>query len=261
MTILKKELRQSRVSLPVWTVLLSAMLAMVILIYPEMKDQMTGMSDSFSQMGQFSQAFGMDRLDFGRFQDYFAIEFGNIMGLLGALYASMLGIRSLSSEESGHTAEFLLTHPITRSRVAGEKLLALAVQITLLNLTVALVCFGLTAAIGEEIDEGRVALLFFSNYLMHLELAGITFGLSAFLRRNGFAVGMGIGAGAYFLNILSNLMEELEFLKYLTPMGYTDGAQILCEGTMDAGYLLSGLLLLALSLIAGFRHYSRKDIS
>lgn len=50
-------------------------------------------------------------------------------------------------------------------------------------------------------------------------------------------------------------------MKYLTPMGYTDSAQILHDGVLSGGYLASGLVLLAECVLLGFRQYNRKNIT
>lgn len=261
MIIFKKELRQGRISLLVWTLLLTFMMSACVLIYPQMKEQMESFGESFAQMGEFSQAFGLDQLNFAGFEDFLGLECSNVMGLMGAMFASLLGIRALVSEEKEHTAEFLLTHPITRPQVVGEKLLAIAVQVTILNLAVAAGSLCMTAIVGESVHTGRILLLFFSYYLMHLQLAFIAFGISAFLRRGSLAMGIGVGAAAYFLNIISNLIDSLDILKYLTPMGYTDSAMILHQGKMPAGYLAAGMVLLAAGAAAALLKYSKKDIA
>ena len=260
MTIFSKEMRQGRNSLIIWTVFLSVMLGLCIVAFPQMKEQMATVSDSFAQMGAFSEAMGMEQMNFGNFQDYFAVELGYILGLIGAIYAGILGIKLLAGEEGGHTAEFLLTHPITRKRVVGEKLGALVIQVVILNVIVCAICFGLFAAIDEDVDNKNMIMLFASNALMHLEIAGIAFGVSAFLRRNNYGVGIGIGAIAYFLNIFANLLEDYEWLKYITPMGYTDSAPILHDGTLETGYIGSGMVILLVFVVIGLIKYSKKEI-
>ena len=43
------------------------MLGVCIIIYPEMQTQMGDIGEMFSDMGAFSDAFGMDMLNFGEF--------------------------------------------------------------------------------------------------------------------------------------------------------------------------------------------------
>ena len=53
------ELRQNRIALIIWTAILSFLLAVSVLIYPEMSSQLGELSGMFSDMGSFSEAFGM----------------------------------------------------------------------------------------------------------------------------------------------------------------------------------------------------------
>ena len=134
MTLVKHELRQGKASFLVWTASIGFLLAICIFLFPEMKGQMEGINDMFASMGSFTQAFGMDRLNFGTLIGFYAVECGNILGLGGAFYASVCAVGILSKEEKDKTAEFLLTHPVSRKRVMTEKLLAVLIQITAMNI-------------------------------------------------------------------------------------------------------------------------------
>ena len=211
-------------------------------------------------MGSFSQAFGMDRINFGEFIGFFGVECGNVLGLGGAFFAALLGISALSKEEKEHTAEFLLTHPVSRTRIITEKLCAVIAQIVILNLVVIAVTVLSVLIIGEEADEKTLALLFLSFLLMQLEVAAVTFGISAFLRRGSLGIGLGLAAVFYFMNIVANLIDETKFLKYITPFGYTESADIIADGALNGGYAAVGMAIAALGIILAFWKYGRKDI-
>ena len=261
MTVFKHELRQGRSALIIWTAAISFMLGVCIVIYPEMSTQMGDISAMFADMGSFSQAFGMDRINFGEFLGFFGVECGNVLGLGGAFFAALLGISALAKEEKEHTAEFLLTHPVSRTRVIAEKLCAVIVQIVILNLAVIAVTALSVLIIGEEADIKTFALLFLSFFLMQLEVAAVTFGISAFLRRGSLGIGLGLAAVFYFMNIVANLIDETKFLKYITPFGYTESADIIADGALNGGYLAVGMALAAIGVILAFWKYGRKDIS
>lgn len=261
MTVFKHELRQGRSALIIWTAAISFMLGICIVIYPEMSTQMGDISAMFADMGSFSQAFGMDRINFGEFLGFFGVECGNVLGLGGAFFAALLGISALAKEEKEHTAEFLLTHPVSRTRVITEKLCAVIAQIVILNLAVIAVTALSVLIIGEEADIKTFALLFLSFFLMQLEVAAVTFGISAFLRRGSLGIGLGLAAVFYFMNIVANLIDETKFLKYITPFGYTESADIIADGALNGGYLAVGMALAALGIILAFWKYGRKDIS
>ena len=261
MTVFKHELRQGRSALIIWTAAISFMLGICIVIYPEMSTQMGDISAMFADMGSFSQAFGMDRINFGEFLGFFGVECGNVLGLGGAFFAALLGISALAKEEKEHTAEFLLTHPVSRTRVITEKLCAVIAQIVILNLVVIAVTALSVLIIGEEADIKIFALLFLSFFLMQLEVAAVTFGISAFLRRGSLGIGLGLAAVFYFMNIVANLIDETKFLKYITPFGYTESADIIADGALNGGYLAVGMAIAALGIILAFWKYGRKDIS
>lgn len=260
MTIVKHELRQGRMSLMIWTATIAFMMGICILIFPDMSSDMGDLGRMFSDMGSFSAAFGMDKINFGEFTGFFAVECGNILGLGGAFYAAYIGIMALSKEEKEHTAEFLLSHPVSRTRIVAEKLLAVFLQILVLNAVTAAVTAAGIMVIREEVQAETMVLLLAAYLLMQIETAAVSFGISAFLSRSGPGIGIGLAALLYFLNIAANLTEKLKFLKYITPFGYTDGAEIIAEGALQTGFLATGMVLGAAGLISAFWYYIRKDI-
>ena len=261
MTIFLHELKRGKLSLIIWSLALSFMLAVCIIIYPEMSSQMSDIGDMFADMGSFSEAFGMDQVNFGDFLGYFSIECGNTLGLGGAFFAAILGISALAKEEKDRTAEFLLTHPISRARVLTEKLAALVAQIFILNAAVLATCAVFILIIGEEAPIDTVLLLFLSYFLMMVEIAVVTFGISAFIKRGGLGIGLGVAVGFYFLNILSNLTDEVEFLRYVTPFGYADGTDIVANNSIDGVCLLIGALICGVFCFLAYFKYTKKDIS
>lgn len=260
MTIVKHELRQGRTAFLIWTGAIGFLLAVCIFLYPEMKGEMAGVSEIFASMGSFTAAFGMDRLNFGTLMGYYAIECGNVLGLGGAFYAALCAVGVISKEEKERTAEFLLTHPVRRTRVVTEKGIAVLLQVAALNLAVYAVAVASIAAIGEEIAWKELNLLHLAYFLMQLELACVCFGVSAFLRRGGAGVGMGIAAVSYVLNLIANITEKASFLKSVTPFGYCDGADIVADGRLDGTRIAIGAAVAAAGVLAAYLKYPGKDI-
>ena len=260
MTILKHELRQGKLSFLIWTGSIGFLLAVCVFLFPEMKGEMDEVSEMFASMGSFTAAFGMDRLNFGTLVGYYAIECGNILGLGGAFYAALCAVGILSKEEKDRTAEFLLTHPVSRVRIIPEKLLAVLLQIAAMNLILYALSLGSMAAVGEEIPWKELNLLHLAYFLLQAELAGLCFGISAFLRKGSAGVGLGIAAMMYFLNLIANIAEAAEFLKYITPFGYCDGADIVSNGRLDGTMVAIGAVIGMGGIIAAYLKYARKDI-
>ena len=260
MTLIKHELRQGRISFLIWTASVGFLLAVCVFLFPEMEGQMEDVGDVFSSMGAFSGAFGMDRLNFGTLLGFYAIECGNVLGLGGAFFAALCGAGILSKEEKDRTAEFLLTHPVSRARIVTEKLVSAYAQIIAMNLIIYGISLGSIAAIGESVPWKELNLLHLAYFLLQAELAGICFGISAFVRRGSAGIGLGIAAGMYFLNLVANIAQAAEFLKYVTPFGYAEGADIIEKGCLDGTLVAIGLALGAIGIGAAYGKYCRKDI-
>ena len=260
MTLVKHELRRGKTSFLIWTASIGFLLVICIFLFPEMKGQMDNVNDMFASMGSFTVAFGMDRLNFGTLAGFYAVECGNVLGLGGAFYAALCAVGILSKEEKDKTAEFLLTHPISRKRIVTEKLIAVLIQITAMNLLIYAFAVGSIAAIGETIPWKEISLLHLAYYLLQLELAGICFGISAFLRKGSAGVGLGIATMMYFLNLIANIAEVAEFLKYITPFGYCEGADIVSSGSLDSVRVVIGAVMGIGGIVIAYLKFTRKNI-
>ncbi len=260
MIVVKHELRQGKTAFAIWTIAIAFLLSVCVLLFPEIKGEAETVGDVFSSMGSFTAAFGMDRLDFGTLIGFYAVECGNVLGLGGAFFASLIGIAALAKEEKGRTAEFLLTHPISRARVITEKLAAVIAQIVVMNLVILGCSFLSMAVIGEQIPWKDVLLMHFAYFLLQLELAGICFGISAFLCRGSIGIGLGLAALTYVLNLIANMTERAAFLKYITPFGYCEGADIVADGRLAVAKIALGMLFACTGIAAAYIRYCRKDI-
>ena len=260
MTVVLHELKRGKIPFIIWTAAISFMLAVSVMVYPEMKGEMDQMNDMFSSMGAFTSAFGMDKLNFGTLTGYYVIECGNVLGLGGAFFAAICAAGILSKEEKDRTAEFLYTHPVSRVRIVTEKLISVIIRIIAMNIIIFAVAVGATAAIGESIPWKEVCLIHAAYLILQLEIAGICFGLSSFMTKGSAGAGIGIAALMYALNILSNITDSLKFLKYITPYGYCDGSDIVTNGTLDATRIAIGAALCAVGIAAAYLIYTKKDI-
>ena len=260
MTILKHELRRGRTSFLIWTGVIGFLLAICIVLYPEMKKEMEEISETFASMGSFTAAFGMDKLNFGTLVGYYAIECGNVLGLGGAFFASICALGMLSKEERQRTAEFLLTHPVKRTRIVSEKLAALMVQVVAMNVIVFGISLASMAAVGEAIPWREVCLLHAAYLFMQIEIASVCFGISAIVGRGGVGIGIGVAALMYFLNIIANITSSAEFLKYITPFGYCDGAAIVSDGALDGAKIALGGAVSVVFIAVAYLKYRKKDI-
>ena len=237
MNIFKQELRSQKTPIAIWSLSIGLLIAVCVIMYPDMKSQMDDVNQMFSSMGNFTSAFGMDQLNFGTLVGFYAVEAGNIIGIGGAFFAAITAVTALMKEEKDRTAEFLLTHPVSRTRVITEKLLSVFSIIIILNVIIFLCTVLSILYIKEDIFWKELLLFTLAHLLLQLEIAGICFGISAFLTKSGIGIGIGIAALMYFLNIVANISEDAKALKYIP-----------------------GMILMVIGIITAYVKYTRKDI-
>ncbi len=261
MTVYLHELKRGRSTTLIWSAVIAFLLAVSILIFPMMLDSIDELNQALQSMGDFASAFGIGKLGISDFIGYYSLECGEMLGIGGAIFAALCGISILSREENEHTAEFLLTHPISRTRIAGEKLLSVLTHITALNMICSVVTFFCILIIGQHPSFRIMALIMLSYYLLHIEIAAISFGISAFLKGRGTGIGIGIALLFYFMSMLSNITDNMRFMQWLTPFSYANGSWIAEHQTLDFRFIAIGAAVSAAAIIAGFIKYNKKDIA
>ena len=261
MTILPHELRRGKLALIVWSLIIAYMLGVCVLVYPFISTQLSDLGQMFADMSGMSNEVLAEQFNLGDFMTYFSMECGEMLGLGGALFAAIAGASALAKEEREHTAEFLLTHPISRTRIITEKLIATFLQVILLNAVAVAVSVGCILIANVDADAGALALLFLSYLILQLEIAAIAFGISAFLRRSEIVSGLGVAFALYVVYIIANLSDKLDFLNFITPFGYTDGSYIINERSLDVKYIAVGVVMGAAGIAVAYRKYTKKDIA
>lgn len=261
MTVFSREIKAGLKGFCIWTVSIAFMLAVCVFLFPQMKNQMTDISDMFANMGGFSAAFGMDRLDFGTLLGFYGTECGNVLGIGGAFFAAFISISVLSKEEKDHTAEFLFTHPVSRSSILTQKLLAVAAQVLVMNIIITFVSLLSIVIIKEEMPMKSFILIHLAFTVLQLEISFICFGISAFLRRGSIGIGLGLATILYFMNIIRNISDKADFLKYITPFSYSESADIVADNRINMTLLLLGAAYALIAVVLGYLKYTKKDIA
>jgi len=173
----------------------------------------------------------------------------------------MLGASALAGEESGHTVEFLLSHPVPRTQIVLEKLLCVLVQVLILNAVCSAVGILSFLFIEETPDLPVYMSMHLCQWLMQTEIACICFCLSSFLHRSSTGAAIGLTAVFYCLNLLSNLSSKLDVLHLLTPDAYTEVSPLLNGSGPEWPLILIGIAVGAASAAVAWIHYLKKDIS
>ncbi|MDR2721798.1 MAG: ABC transporter permease [Coriobacteriaceae bacterium] len=261
MTMFLHEMKQSTKMLIIWSVLVGAIIVVCMATFPEVKKQTDELREAFAMMGAFTSAFGLDKIDMMEAIGYYGLDCAAVLAFGGGLFAAFVGVRMLSKEETEHTAEFLLTHPLKRSSIIAGKFAAVVAQVILFNLFCTVCAIASFALIGEEIPWKTFWIFQLAQFLMHLEIGCISFGVSALLKRGSAGFGLGFAALLYFLNVVANISDKWEFMRYITPYAYADPSSVIPHAAITGEYLAIGMVYALIGVVFAFVWYSRKDIT
>lgn len=261
MRIVRHEWKMNLKTLLVWAICVGVSCCGCILLFGSVADNMEGMAQGFAEMGSFSAALGMDKVSIATISGYYASEISIIFSLGGAMFAAMTGAVLLSKEEEGHTAEFLYTLPVGRGYILIWKYFTMLVLILLFNG----VCMGFEAigflGISEEILRQEYFSYHLVSLLMQIEVGSVCFLLSAVFRKKQIGLGLGIAVFFYLMDIMCRIVPDLEFLQYLTPYYYTNGADIFSGEGIKYGLVLLGAGVSVLAAAAAGVVYCRRDLA
>ncbi|MBQ4522247.1 MAG: ABC transporter permease subunit [Lachnospiraceae bacterium] len=244
----------------IWTLSVGGLCFLCILLFHSMKSEMASMAEGFSNMGAFADAFGMSQLSIATLEGFYATEVGTIHSLGAAMFVAIISMVMLSKEEDGHTSEFLFTLPVSRAKVITSKFMAVLINVVLFNV----ICVGIYALgillLNEEIQFKRFFLYHGMQLFMHLEIAGICFGLSAFMKKNKLGFGLGIVMLFYAYDLMARVIPDLSDYKFISPFSYANAADLFSAGKIETGALVLGMVTMVVSVALAYGRYTRRDL-
>ena len=259
--VLKRELLLNIKNLLIWSLSVGSMGLICILMYQSMKGEVKEMADVFSNMGAFSEAFGMSTLSIATMKGFFATEVGTVHGLGGGMFAAIISINMISKEEEGHTGEFLFSLPISRSKV----LMAKAICIVIMLVVFTFVCGALYVAgvvmLKEDIPASEFVTFMLRQLLMNLEVAAICFGLSCLAGKNRMGLGLGVALMFYLYDVLGRVVPDLKDYLFIGPYSYANASEIFTDAMFPAKGILVALIVMVCSVLFAFWYYGKRDLA
>ncbi|MTI47522.1 ABC transporter permease subunit [Sporosalibacterium faouarense] len=265
MNLYLREINKNKKSLMIWTAIIVTLVVMVMAFYPTISAETETYERMLESMPKgFTAAFGVGSLSMGNIFGYYAIEGYLMITLLGSIYAVMLASGILSKEESDKTIEFLLSKPITRKEIVTNKLLSYITNIIILNIIATIVLF-ISFQIFKEDDFNMKTFILISiaPLLLHLVFAAIGFLVSVFITKGKKVtpIALGIVLVTYFMGILAELSDKLEFLKYLSPFKYFEAKDIISNDAIQMKYIALTVIINLVCIVLTYVFYSKKDIT
>ena len=105
-SVFVREIKLNLKNLIIWSLSVGSLGLVCILLYRSMQGDIKDMADAFSNMGSFSDAFGMSTLSIATLKGYFATEVGTVHGLGSGMFAAIIAIGIISKVSSSYHFPF-----------------------------------------------------------------------------------------------------------------------------------------------------------
>jgi ABC-2 type transport system permease protein len=271
MNLFKIEIKKNIKGSIIWGIVLSGILALYMAFFPSMRDAgfselLDGKLDMLPE--GLLDSFGLSEMpDFSIFMEFYTYVFQFI--IIGiAIYAMILGTKALSKEEGDKTIEFLYAKSVTRSQIIISKMIS---SILLLCIVVLMV---MTTSIFADLflNGGKNALMILIvNSMMLIPILvywAIGFAISSFLKDDNKSIVIAISLffGTYLIGMVANTIDDLEILKYLSPINYNSAAEIFkfFDNRIGAELNIPAIILSAVIFVIGiattFIKYNKKNL-
>ncbi len=260
MNIFRYEFKQYRKGLLGWCLGMIVFVIVYASFMPAFIDESAALRNFFSGVGELlTKAMGFDVDVFFGPLGFFGYIL-TFLTFIGSIQAISLGLSILSKESRMRTADFLLTKPICRKGIFGQKLLA-SVVILLITQGVfyAAATIGMYTAIEGFVLKPFILISLSFGLIQFLFLAlGLLVAALSQKIKSVITVSTGIAMGFFALGMVSNMTGDAK-LRFLAPMRYFETAYILTHNAYETQYLILCLgLTLAMGIIA-LALYTRRD--
>jgi ABC-2 type transport system permease protein len=255
-----RELKLNLKQILIWSLTVGILGFVSILLYSSMQGDMKSMADMFSSMGAFSDAFGMSTLSIATIEGYFATEIGVIHGLGSAMFAAITAIVILSKEEERHTGEFLLSLPLSRSRVLFAKGLCVFVGLVLFTIICGLLYVAAFAGLGEGLTASELMKFLLLEFLMNVEVASVCFLVSAVSTRIKMGLGLGLALIFYVYDLMGRVVPDLKDYLFIGPFSYANASEILSGKESEPAAFLIAAAVILVSAAAAVFVYNKRDL-
>jgi len=258
-----KELKRNRKNATIWTGIVLAFTLMILSIYPSFAEMGEEMAKLMSSMPEaYARAFGIDSNTWASIVGFYSTYYGVYITLLMGIFTASTGATIVGKEERDGTAEFLLTHPLSRATVSATKMAVLGTLFLIVYAVQSVVAVAGMAVFGDNVPWATVAAMHVHGFALVLFFTGVGVLLGSLLsvKTNFMGPVVGLIFGSYFLNAMARSTESVEWLSYASPYRYLQ--LHLDGGAMDVAWgACAAFVAMAFALVAvAHRRYLSRDI-
>lgn len=253
-SVLAKTLRDLRRGFAWWSVGLVGMVALMVSVYPTVRDNpaLDKLAKSYPDALKGILGFGGE-LDYSSAAGYLGVELFSLMVPLLLLVAAVgAGSNAIAGEEERGTLDLLLSAPISRRRVLLEKFGALLAEAAGLGVVLWVSLVIGARAVGMDIGAGRLGAATMLAVLLAVVFGAVALFVGSATGRRSRAIGLSAAAAvaAYLVNSLAPIVSGLGTIRKVSPFYYYTAGDPLRHGLEPLHALALALFALAAVAVA-----------
>ena len=260
----KREMKINLKSFMIWTSILIGLFLVVFLVYPsivnsENMEMMDEMMKMFPE--EMLKAFNMDISSIDSAFGWLKTEGFVFVLLITGIYSGILGSNILLKEESDKTIEYLNSVPVTRKKIVGNKIVCGILYIVLMVSIVGIFNF-IGLSLSGDFDRETYILLSITPIFSSIVIFAVCLFLSTFTHKTKKTIGISLGLvfASYFLNVLSEIGESTEFLKYISIFTLADIRNVITSASINPLMVILTIGITMIFIVLTFIHYEKKEL-
>lgn len=262
MNIFLHELKAYRKSTIIWTCSLMGIVIFFLLLFPSISKDYAEFSKVLEGYPEgVRKALGLELESFGSILGFYSYIFLYIT-LCGAIQSMVLGTSIVSKEVRDKTADFLLTKPVTRSKVLTSKLLAGVTSLAITNVFYYATVYMMADQVTTADFSGKLLFLV-SITLFILQLMFLTLGILVSVIFSKIKAVLSVSLGTVFAFFVIGMVvssDSSQTKRYLSPFKYFDSKYIIAHAKYEYSYVVVALGIILVAIVVSYLIYTKKDV-
>lgn len=247
----------------IWTISMVALLFLYMALFPSFSQEAAQFEKMLAGFPEsFRKAFGLNQMFLSNIGGFYNFTFTYI-SLIGAIFATKLGIDIISKEAREKTSDFLLVKPLKRFSILTPKLLAAITHVVILNIIYMPCAYGILQIFkNDDFNQKAFFLITLSMFFIQLFLMMLGFLLGTIVKRlrSVLPLALGLVFGMYVINLLNQTLEDVKY-SYLTPFGHFESVYITEHLAYSTPHLLVSIGVTVIFIVASYIIYMKKDVA
>ncbi|MFA5845058.1 MAG: ABC transporter permease subunit [Coriobacteriia bacterium] len=262
MNVFLHELRSYRKSTIIWASSMCALIVVFMALYPAFTKDVAATKNLLSQLPPaLRTAFNISLGNFFTIYGFYGYLLSFAI-LAGAIQAMNVGTGVISKEISGKTADFLLSKPVTRTRVVSAKLAAALTVIVITDAVFAAVSYLTALTVAKEPFAAKTFFLMTSTLLlvqvMFLAL-GALFSVAIPKIKSVVSVSLPTVFTFYIVGMLGDVLKN-DKVRYVSPFKFYEADYIIDHVGLEGRYLVIEVVFVIAAIALCYAIYVKKNV-